>query len=77
MPGEDKQMNQFCDLALLALHGVRVLEVGTGSALAYAGKLFADFGAEVMQVAPPSGRAKDIKKLATQSACLFHWRRSI
>jgi crotonobetainyl-CoA:carnitine CoA-transferase CaiB-like acyl-CoA transferase len=32
-----------------------VLEVGTGFALAYAGKLFADFGAEVVKAEPPGG----------------------
>nr|WP_314070325.1 CoA transferase [uncultured Roseococcus sp.] len=34
-----------------ALAGIRVLEVGQGAALAYAGKLFADFGAEVLKIA--------------------------
>ncbi|WP_431305551.1 CoA transferase [Sediminicoccus sp. BL-A-41-H5] len=33
-----------------ALSGIRVLEVGGGAALAYAGKLFADFGAEVLKL---------------------------
>ncbi|AVA34116.1 crotonobetainyl-CoA:carnitine CoA-transferase CaiB-like acyl-CoA transferase [Cupriavidus metallidurans] len=41
--------------APLALGGLRVLEVGTGPALAYAGKLFADFGAEVIKVERPKG----------------------
>lgn len=41
--------------APLALGGLRVLEVGTGPALAYAGKLFADFGAEVIKVERPEG----------------------
>ncbi len=39
----------------LALQGLRVLEVGTGPALAYAGKLFADFGAEVIKAEAPEG----------------------
>lgn len=39
----------------LALNGLRVLEVGTGPALAYAGKLFSDFGAEVIKVEGPDG----------------------
>lgn len=43
------------DAAKLALSGLRVLEVGTGPALAYAGKLFADFGAEVIKVEGPEG----------------------
>lgn len=34
-----------------ALAGIRVLEAGGGAALAYAGKLFADFGAEVLKIA--------------------------
>ena len=34
----------------LALSGVRVLEIGCGYAVAYAGKIFADFGAEVIKV---------------------------
>ena len=33
-----------------ALAGIRVLEAGGGAALAYAGKLFADFGAEVLKL---------------------------
>lgn len=33
-----------------ALTGIRVLEAGGGVALAYAGKLFADFGAEVLKL---------------------------
>lgn len=36
--------------APLALSGVRVLEIGCGYAVAYAGKIFADFGAEVIKV---------------------------
>lgn len=38
------------DAEQLALKGMRVLEVGHGAALAYAGKLFSDFGAEVIKV---------------------------
>jgi crotonobetainyl-CoA:carnitine CoA-transferase CaiB-like acyl-CoA transferase len=45
------------DPAKLALRGLRVLEVGTGPALAYAGKLFSDFGAEVIKVESPAGDA--------------------
>lgn len=37
------------------LVGVRVLEVATGVAGPYAGKLFADFGADVIKVEPPTG----------------------
>ena len=36
-----------------ALGGVRVAEFGSGRALAYCGKLFADFGADVVKVEPP------------------------
>ncbi len=45
------------DPAQLALGGLRVLEIGTGPALAYAGKLFADFGAEVIKVEDAAGDA--------------------
>ena len=38
-----------------ALDGIRVAEFGTGPALAYCGKLFADFGADVVKVEPPGG----------------------
>ena len=40
---------------MTALGGIRVAEFGTGAALAYAGKLFADFGAAVVKVEPPGG----------------------
>ncbi len=63
----------------LALQGLRVLEVGTGPALAYAGKLFADFGAEVIKVESPAGDAwrqmpplVDTGRDGAQSA-LFAW----
>jgi len=39
----------------LPLSELRVVEIGTGDALAYCGKLFADFGAEVVKVEPPGG----------------------
>ena len=39
----------------LALAGLRVLEIGSGAALAYAGKIFADFGAEVIKVEDSEG----------------------
>ncbi len=38
-----------------ALNGFRVLEEGGGIAAAYAGKLLADLGADVIKVEPPSG----------------------
>ena len=41
------------DLALL--DGVRVLEFATGVAGPYAGKLFADYGADVVKVEPLEG----------------------
>ncbi len=37
------------------LAGVRVAEFGSGRALAYCGKLFADFGADVVKIEPPGG----------------------
>jgi crotonobetainyl-CoA:carnitine CoA-transferase CaiB-like acyl-CoA transferase len=39
------------------LDGIHVLEVGTGFALAYAGKLLADFGATVIKAEPAGGDA--------------------
>jgi crotonobetainyl-CoA:carnitine CoA-transferase CaiB-like acyl-CoA transferase len=38
-----------------ALSGLRVLEVGQGVTSSYCGKLFADLGADVLKVEPPSG----------------------
>lgn len=38
-----------------ALEGLRVVEVGPGTGVAYCGKLLADFGAEVLKVEPPEG----------------------
>lgn len=37
------------------LTGIRVVEIGCGDALGYCGKLFADFGAEVIKVEPMGG----------------------
>jgi crotonobetainyl-CoA:carnitine CoA-transferase CaiB-like acyl-CoA transferase len=37
------------------LGGIRVAELGSGAALAYCGKLFADFGADVVKIEPPGG----------------------
>ncbi|MGP8120879.1 MAG: CoA transferase [Xanthobacteraceae bacterium] len=37
------------------LAGIRVVEIGSGDALGYCGKLFADFGAEVIKIEPPGG----------------------
>ncbi len=37
------------------LAGCRVVEVGEGSSLAYAGKLLAAFGADVLKIEPPGG----------------------
>lgn len=38
-----------------ALDQIRVVELGAGIAVAFAGKLFADFGADVVKVEPPDG----------------------
>ncbi|MCC7280746.1 MAG: CoA transferase, partial [Acetobacteraceae bacterium] len=40
-----------------ALAGIRVAELGEGAGLAYAGKLFADLGADVVKLEPPGGDA--------------------
>ena len=37
------------------LAGCRVVEIGTGSALAYGAKLLAAFGAEVLKIEPQGG----------------------
>ena len=39
----------------LPLSELRILELGSGDALGYCGKLFSDFGAEVIKVEPPGG----------------------
>src|SRR4051812_47759675 len=39
----------------LPLSELRIVEIGTGEALAYCGKVFADFGAEVIKVEPKGG----------------------
>jgi crotonobetainyl-CoA:carnitine CoA-transferase CaiB-like acyl-CoA transferase len=41
----------------LPLSELRVVEIGSGDALCYCGKLFADFGAEVIKIEPPGGDA--------------------
>jgi hypothetical protein len=40
-----------------ALHGIRVLELGSTVAGPFCGRLLADFGAEVVKVEPPAGDA--------------------
>ncbi|WOB07547.1 CoA transferase [Piscinibacter gummiphilus] len=61
-------------MSRLALHGLRVLEVGTGPALAYAGKLFADFGAEVIKAEAPEGDAwRQMPPLMGGESALFAW----
>ena len=39
----------------MPLTNLRVVEIGSGDALAYCGKLFSDFGAEVIKIEPPGG----------------------
>jgi len=39
----------------MPLSELRVVEIGSGDALGYCGKLFADFGAEVIKIEPPGG----------------------
>jgi crotonobetainyl-CoA:carnitine CoA-transferase CaiB-like acyl-CoA transferase len=39
----------------MPLSAYRVVELGTGSAVAYCGKIFADFGADVVKFEPPGG----------------------
>lgn len=73
-------MNRGLDVARLALGGLRVLEVGSGPALAYAGKLFSDFGAEVIKVESPGGDAwRQMPPLVSETdaarpeSALFAW----
>ena len=40
---------------MLPFEGIRVIEIGSGTALSFCGKLFADFGALVIRVEPPGG----------------------
>src|SRR3954452_22897788 len=49
-------------MPLLPLSELRVVEIGSGDALAYCGKLFSDFGADVIKIEPPGGDAA--RKLA-------------
>jgi crotonobetainyl-CoA:carnitine CoA-transferase CaiB-like acyl-CoA transferase len=46
-------MNEDADTMPLA--GLRVLEIGSAAGLEYCGKLFADFGADVIKAEPPGG----------------------
>ncbi len=39
----------------LPLSDLRVVEIGSGDQLGYCGKLFSDFGAEVIKIEPPGG----------------------
>src|SRR5580692_8084266 len=39
----------------MPLSQFRVLQIGSGIALDYCGKLFADFGADVVKLEPPNG----------------------
>lgn len=57
------------------LAGIRVLEVGEGFALAYAGKLLADFGAAVVKAEPPGGDAlrRAPPLLPGGDSALFAW----
>ena len=51
-----------------------MLELGTGVTLAYAGKLFADFGAEVWKAEPPGGdRLRRVPPLVAGESAFFAW----
>src|SRR4051794_40672851 len=43
------------EMLVLPLSELRVVEIGSGDALGYCGKLFSDFGAEVLKVEAPGG----------------------
>ena len=40
-------------MAIAALHGVRVIELGEGISAPFCGKLFSDYGATVVKIEPP------------------------
>src|SRR3954452_8603910 len=42
-------------MPVLPLSELRVVEIASGDALGFCGKLFSDFGAEVIKVEPPGG----------------------
>ena len=42
-------------MSRLPLDDLRVVEIGSGDQLAYCGKLFSDFGAEVIKIEPDGG----------------------
>ena len=42
-------------MPVLPLSELRVVEIGSGDALGYCGKLFSDFGADVIKIEPPGG----------------------
>ena len=62
-----------------ALAGIRVVEVGSGIAPAYCGKLLADQGADVVKVEPPAGdplrrwRASDPDRQHPGTSALFRY----
>src|SRR3954453_12136888 len=52
------------EMPVLPLSELRVVEIGSGDALGYCGKLFSDFGAEVIKVEAPGGdRARSLPPL--------------
>ena len=54
------------------LAGIGVIELGGGPAIAYAGKLCADLGAEVTRITPGSGEAHPARRVRTMRP--LHWR---
>src|SRR5436305_6928539 len=42
-------------MPVLPLSELRVVEIGSGDALGFCGKLFSDFGADVIKIEPPGG----------------------
>jgi len=47
----------------MPLSRFRVLQIGSGIALDYCGKLFSDFGADVVKLEPPEGEPEQIGRL--------------
>lgn len=56
-----------------ALSGIRVLEAGGGGALAYAGKLFSDFGAEVCKLPDADDPLREAWPMLERRSALEAW----
>src|SRR3954462_9076804 len=66
-------------MPVMPLSELRVVEIGSGDALCYCGKLFSDFGADVIKIEPPGGdAARKLEPLADagegrRESAVFAW----